>query len=307
MRPADRTGYSATTLEAQALRGGRVRIRQSSLLALPALVVLVLFSVFPLLAVVRYATWRWSGTAEPVSVGLANLVRLVSDAALWQSLATTVLFALLALPAFLTLSVVIALAIEGLPLERPIKALLFLPGLITVGGSAIAWYLLYNPDFGLVVELSGLALPWTTAPWAALLFVVLFTLWQQTGYGVLVTSAALRGIPREVKEAARIDGASEGQVRLLVTLPLLRPTLLFLTVVGTVFALQSYTAVYLLTRGGPFGATRVLGYYLYETAFERFELGYGAAITLFVLLVTLVVALMQARLLARGSGVEGHA
>jgi multiple sugar transport system permease protein len=283
-----------------------VRVPQSALLAFPALIVFGLFSVFPLLAVMRYATWRWSGTTEPVPVGLANLTRLVSDSALWQSLGTTVLFALLALPAFLTLSVVIALAIEGVRLERFIKALLFLPGLITVGGSAIAWYLLYNPDFGLIFELSGIALPWTTAPWAALLFVVLFTLWQQTGYGVLVTSASLRGIPREVKEAARMDGASEQQVRLLITLPLLRPTLLFLTVVGTVFALQSYTAVYLLTRGGPFGATRVLGYFLYETAFERFELGYGAAITLFVMLVTLMVAFVQARLLARRSGVEGH-
>ncbi len=277
------------------------------MLALPALVTFALFSIFPLLAVIRYATWRWSGTAEPVPVGLANFTRLIGDTALWHALGTTALFALVALPAFLTLSVVIALAIEGLRFERLIKALLFLPGLITVGGSAIAWYLLYNPNFGLIVELSGLALPWTTEPWAALGYVVLFTLWQQTGYGVLVTSASLRGIPREIKEAARTDGASEQQIWLLITLPLLRPTLLFLTVVGTVFALQSYTAVYLLTRGGPFGSTRVLGYYLYETAFERFELGYGAAITLFALLFTLAVAFVQARLLTWRSGMGEHA
>jgi multiple sugar transport system permease protein len=277
------------------------------MLALPALVTFALFSIFPLLAVIRYATWRWSGTAEPVPVGLANFTRLIGDTALWHALGTTALFALVALPAFLTLSVVIALAIEGLSFERLIKALLFLPGLITVGGSAIAWYLLYNPNFGLIVELSGLALPWTTEPWAALGYVVLFTLWQQTGYGVLVTSASLRGIPREIKEAARTDGASEQQIWLLITLPLLRPTLLFLTVVGTVFALQSYTAVYLLTRGGPFGSTRVLGYYLYETAFERFELGYGAAITLFALLFTLAVAFVQARLLTWRSGMGEHA
>jgi multiple sugar transport system permease protein len=177
---------------------------------------------------------------------------------------------------------------------------------VTVGGSAIAWYLLYNPDFGVVPELTGLALPWTSQPWAALGYVVLFTLWQQTGYGVLVASASLRGIPLEVKEAARVDGAREGEVRRLIVLPMLRPTLLFLTVVGTVFSLQSYTAVYLLTRGGPFGSTRVLGYYLYETAFERYELGYGAAITLFVLVLTLAIAFLQARLLDRrnrsGSG-----
>jgi multiple sugar transport system permease protein len=275
------------------------------LLALPATLVFVVFSLVPLLSVLRYATWRWSGTTEPLPVGAANLLRLLADGALWASLGTTAMaFAVLALPAFLTLSLVIALAIEGVRYERAIKALLFAPGLITVGGSAIAWYLLYNPDFGLIPELTGLVLPWTSQPWAALVYVVLFTLWQQTGYGVLVTSAALRGIPREVKEAARVDGATEGEVRRLIVLPMLGPTMLFLTIIGTVFSLQSYTAVYLLTRGGPFGSTRVLGYYLYETAFERYELGYGAAITLFVLVITLLVAYLQARVLARRGASE---
>jgi multiple sugar transport system permease protein len=278
--------------------------RNAAILALPATVVFGLFSVVPLLAVARYATWRWSGTADPVPIGADNLVRLLRDEALWQSLGTTVLFALLAVPAFLALSVVVALAIEGTRTERFVKTLLFSPGLITLGGSAIAWYLLYNPDFGVVVELTGLALPWTTRPFAALLYVVLFTLWVQTGYGVLVVSASLRGVPREIKEAARVDGAREADVRRHVVLPMLRPTLLFLTVIGTVFALQSYVAVFLLTRGGPFGSTRVLGYYLFETAFERFELGYGAAITLFVMVVTLLVAVVQARLLSRRGAPE---
>lgn len=283
------------------IRGVRAR---AYLLALPATLVFVVFSLVPLLSVLRYATWRWSGTTEPQPVGTANLLRLLADGELWAALGTTAAFAVLALPAFLTLSVVIALAIEGMRYERAIKALLFAPGLITVGGSAIAWYLLYNPDFGLIPELTGLVLPWTSQPWAALTYIVLFTLWQQTGYGVLVASAALRGIPREVKEAARVDGAHEGEVRRLIVLPMLAPTMLFLTIIGTVFSLQSYTAVYLLTRGGPFGTTRVLGYYLYETAFERYELGYGAAITLFVLLITLVVAYLQARLLARRGASE---
>ena len=275
--------------------------RQATLLALPALAVFMLFSVVPLVSVARYATWRWSGTSEPVGIGAANLVRLLRDDALWQSLGTTVTFALIAMPAFIALSLVIALAIDGLRLERFVKALLFAPGLVTVGGSAIAWYLLYNPDFGVLVELTGWRLPWTTQPAAALAYVIAFTLWQQTGYGVLVVSAALKGVPREVKEAARIDGAHEREVRRFIVVPMLRPTLAFLTIVGTVLALQSYTAVYLLTRGGPFGSTRVLGYYVYETAFERFELGYGAALTLFALLVTLIVAIAQARVLVERS------
>ena len=274
------------------------RVHRAALLAVPALAILFLFQLWPLLSVVRYATWEWSGLAEPVSVGTAQFARLVGDVNLWRSLGVTGMFTAITLPTFLLLSIVIAMGIEGLRHERLIKALLFLPGLITVGGSAIAWYLLYNPDYGLVVELTGLSLPWSSEPWAALLYIVLFSLWQQTGFGVLVVSAALRGIPKELKEAAWLDGASESQVQRLVTLPLLKPTMLFLLVIGTVLAIQSYTAVFLLTRGGPFGATRVLGYYLYETAFERFQLGYGAAITLFVMALTLIVAIMQVRVFA---------
>lgn len=267
-------------------------------LALPAVLAFALFTLTPLVEVVRYAGWAWTGTSEPQPVGLANILALFSDSDLWMSLGVTLAFAGLVLPAFLGLSFAIAFPVEGLRIERVIKAILFAPGLVTIAGSAIAWFLLYDPNFGLVVDLTGLALPWSTQGWAALVYVALFTLWQQTGYGVLIASAALKGVPAGVKEAARLDGATEGQVRRLVILPLLRPTATFLLVVGTVFALQSYTAVYLLTRGGPLGSTRVLGYYLYEVAFERFDLGYASALTLFVLLVAFAVAATQARLLS---------
>ncbi len=271
--------------------------RRAWWLAIPSLLILATFVLIPLVSVARYATWDWSGLSDPVPVGVDNFRHLLTDAELGRSLRATLLFALLMLPSFLWLSRTIAVAIDGLKIERFVKALLFLLGLTTVGGSAIAWGSLYNPDYGLIRELTGVSLPWSTEPWAGLLYIVLFTLWQSTGYGVLVVSAALKGIPGGVKEAARIDGASAAQVQRLIVDPLLRPTLLFLVVIGTVFAIQSYTAVFLLTKGAPFGSTRVVGYYLYETAFERLQLGYGAALTVLVLALTLLVAALQARIL----------
>lgn len=273
--------------------------RRAWLLAAPALLLLAAFVLAPALSVLRYAGWDWSGLSAPTPVGWANAARLGRDPEFWRALRITGLFALLLLPAFLWLSQTIALGIEGTPLARPVKALLFLPGLLTLAGSVIAWTLLYEPSYGFVRELVGLALPWDFEPWAALVFVVLFTLWQYVGYGVLVVSAALRGVPAELREAARTDGASEYQLERFVVRPLLRPALLFLAVIGAVAAIQSYSAVFLLTRGGPFGSTRVLGLYLYETAFERLQLGYAAAMTLAVLLVTLAVAGLQAWLLSR--------
>lgn len=273
--------------------------RRAWTLALPAALLFAVFVLLPLASVLRYAGWEWSGLSAPRPVGWANVARLARDPDFWRSLRTTAFFALLLLPAFLWLSRTVALAIYGTRLERFVKGLLFLPGLMTIAASVIAWTLLYEPSYGVLVELSGLALPWDFEPWAALLVVVLFTLWQYLGYGVVVVAAAIRGIPRELYEAARIDGASEGQLERFVVLPLLRPTMLFLTVIGSVAAVQSYSAVFLLTRGGPFGSTRVIGYYLYETAFERLQLGYGAAMTLAILLITLLVAGAQALLLAR--------
>ncbi len=250
-------------------------------LALPALIILATFVFLPLASVIRYASWDWSGVSDPDFVGWGNVKRMLADPELWRSLKATLFFALITIPVFLWLSRSIAIAIEGVRLERFIKALLFMPNLITVGGSAIAWYLLYEPDYGFLAEFSryfyftydlnlpceiefsryftkylpfewkslslpcnGLVLPWRDAAWAGIVYVVLFTLWQIVGYGVLVTSAALKGIPEGSKEAARVDGATERQIKRYIVEPLLRPTLVFLIVIATVFSLQSYTAVF---------------------------------------------------------------
>lgn len=265
-------------------------------LALPAGLVLTVFVFVPFLAVMRFATWEWSGLSEHEVVGLGNVTRMFRDPEFWRSLFTTFKVMLLTVPLFVLLSRSIALAIYGLWLERFVKALLFLPSLLTIAGSSIAWYLLYNPDFGFIVELTGVALPWNAEPWAGIVYIVLFSLWQTVGYGVLVVSAALKGIPEYVREAARVDGASEGAIRRYITSPLLMPNLLFLAVVSTMFSLQSYTAVYLLTEGAPFGSTRVLGFYLYEVAFRRFQLGYGAMLTIALLVITMSFALLQVAL-----------
>ena len=267
--------------------------------AVPSLALLCLFILYPLVQVLGFSTLRWDGVAPGQFVGAANYGRLLSDPDLGRSLLITLAFAALTLPLFVGLSALVAMELEGSRLERSLKAVLFLPGLWTVGASAIGWYTLYAPDYGLLASLTGgaVALPWTDHGWAGLVIVVLFTIWQHLGYGVLVVSAGLKSVGAEVLEAARVDGASESELRNRIVLPLLRPSLVFLGVVGSIYALQSYTAVFLLTRGGPFGATRVVGYFLYETAFERFEFGYGAALSVLVLVLAFTFSALQARTL----------
>lgn len=266
------------------------------LFSLPALGTLGLFVLYPFLDVLRFSTWEWSGLSDPRPVGLKNYADLLQDPAFWGSLWVTLKFTLLALPLFVGLSVALALALEGAPYERLAKSLLFLPGIVTLGGATLSWYTLFTPEYGALAQFLPVP-PWDREGFWALVMVVLFTLWRHLGYGVLVASARLKAIPKTLLEAAYVDGAGPFEAFRYVTLPLLRPALAFLVVVGTVLALQSYSAVFLLTRGGPFGATRVLGYYLYEAGFENFRLGYAAAATVVILLLTLFFAYAQLRLL----------
>ena len=286
----------------------RFRLKPSWMGLAPSIVVLAVFGLYPFVEVVRFSTWDWSGLSAPTLVGLTNYRELLADPAFWHSLRVTLVFAAVTLPSFLGLSLLVAFALEGQPYERWVKGLLFLPGLVTLSAAAVSWYTLLSPEYGalqtllyaLVPEDSPLAAwlvvpAWDREPIWALLLVAAFTLWRYLGYGVLVVSASLKGIPRSLLEAAWVDGATPPQAVRYVTLPLLRPAVTFLLVVGTILTLQSYVAVFLLTRGGPFGGTRVLGYFIYEVGFEQYRLGYAAAATIVLLLLTLGLAYAQAR------------
>ncbi|GEM86429.1 carbohydrate ABC transporter permease [Meiothermus granaticius] len=264
--------------------------------ALPAVLLLGLFLLYPFVDVLRFSTWDWSGLSAPRPIGLENYRQILQDPDFYKSLRTTLIFSLITLPPFILLSVLLALALDGQPYERGIKALLFLPGLVTLGGAAVAWYTLFSPEYGALAAVVPVP-RWDQSVGWALVLIMLFTLWRHIGYGVLVVSARLKAIPKALTEAAAVDGANPLQTFRFITLPLLRPALTFLVVIGTVLTLQSYTAVFLLTRGGPFGGTEVLGYYLYKTGFEIGRLGYAAALTVVILILTLAFALAQARLL----------
>ncbi|WP_299427368.1 carbohydrate ABC transporter permease [uncultured Meiothermus sp.] len=264
--------------------------------ALPAVGLLGLFLLYPFLDVLRFSTWDWTGLSEPEVIGLENYHNILRDPDFYNSLRITLIFGVMTLIPFVIFSILLALALDGQPYERPLKALLFLPGLVTLGGATVAWYTLFSPEYGALASVFPIP-RWDQSPFWALVLIMLFTIWRHIGYGVLVVSARLKSIPKTLLEAAAVDGATAAQAFRHITLPLLRPAITFLVVIGTVLSLQSYTAVFLLTRGGPFGGTEVLGYFLYKTGFEVGRLGYAAALTVIILVLTLAFALAQARLL----------
>jgi multiple sugar transport system permease protein len=266
---------------------------------IPSLLALTLFIAYPLVQVFQISAQKYSIVYEGFA-GLSNYARMLADPNVGRSLLLTLIFGLCTLPLFVGLATLCAIELEGTRLERLVKAILFLPSLWTIGASAIGWYTLYEPDYGMLATLTGgfLRLPWHDKGWAGVALIVLFTIWQNVGYGTLIVSAGLKSIPTEVFEAARVDGATENQLRFRIVLPLLRPSIVFLAVVGSLYAIQSYTAVLLLTQGGPFGSTRVVGYLIYETAFGTApNLGYGAALSVLILALAFTFSAFQARAL----------
>jgi multiple sugar transport system permease protein len=277
-----------------------MRSWQRAILHLPALAHQGVFLLYPLAAVIGYSLTVWDGFSAPRPTGLANYEFMLQAPGFWRSVGITGLAVLMQVPPFVALSAVIAIEIEGSRLERAIKAVLFLPFVISISSATAGWYTLYGDDYGAIRELTGLFIPWGSQPWAGLLIVSLFTIWRNLGFGVLVVSAAVKQVPREVLEAAVVDGATLTRLRWSVVLPLISPAVVFATVIATIFSIQSYSAILLLTNGGPIGGTQTLPFYMYlQGQGGAFRLGYAAAIMVVTLLLTFAVAIWQTRIVRK--------
>jgi ABC-type sugar transport system permease subunit len=247
-------------------------------------------------------------------IGLGHFQNMLSDSLEAQkfriSLKNTLIFAFLVLPLNLAITIPLAAAIEAVHefLKTTFRFIYFLPTLTASVGVAIMWGYLYHPQQGLfnmiLKALGGSPKIWLTDPREALLGVplamwaVMFAyLWQDMGYNLIIFIAALQGIPQEFKEAAVVDGANTWQIFWRITLPLLRPTLLFVCVMTMLSSFQLFDIFQVMTGGGPRDQTRVLVLDIYLNAFRFQRMGWAAAVSMVLFLIVLVVTLVQMRLL----------
>lgn len=234
-------------------------------------------------------------------IGLANYTRAFQDERFWQSLKVTALFVLGTIPFTTTLSLALALLIN-----RPIRgrsflrASFFLPTVVSLVVVSLIFKQVYSP-FGLLnTILTAIGLeghPWLQDPMTALPAVMLMDVWAAIGYYMVIYLAGLQTIPQDLYEAAELDGASSARKHWHITLPLLIPTTLFVVVINTIRSLQVFIEIYVMTRGGPLDSTLTTVFYLYDQAFRYFDMGYASAIAYLLFLVTLVVSVIQSRLL----------
>jgi ABC-type sugar transport systems, permease components len=226
------------------------------------------------------ATGRW--------VGLDNYRALAADPIFWQAVAHTLELAVGTAVPLLTLAVFFALVLNRRVRGRGVyRTILFAPYVIPLVASSIAWIWMLSSN-GFVNEVLGLVLPvhgvaWLDSSAWALPGIMLVTIWQFVGYYTVLVLSGLQGIPHEIEEAARIDGAGELRLAWSVTLPLLSPTLLFCLVVSVIASFRVFDQIYVMTGGGPGTATMTLVFYLYQQGFAFLNTGSGASVSVILL------------------------
>jgi ABC-type sugar transport system permease subunit len=254
-------------------------------------------------------------------VGLDNYVRIFTDFQFWWSLMVTAVYGLLTIPLGIAASLALALLLDNKLFGKSFfRSAFFLPNVLDMLVVGVIWTLIYAPKFGALAQLTTFIMSEdnffnTTgllgSPYTALPAVVFAMVLKGAGFGMVLFLAALQNIPQAVYEAADIDGASEWQKFWNITVPLLKPIIVFMGITGVIGALNAFTEIYAMTSGGPqvviggetVGSTSVAGYYLYKQ-FESGNYGYAAAISYMLLIITLGITWLQQRLAARKSAQE---
>jgi multiple sugar transport system permease protein len=274
------------------------------LFALPYLLLFGAFILFPLLYGLVLSLFRWEllSRVPPQFIGAGNFREAVGDPYVWKALVATAKFVVMAVPPTICLALLIAVGLRAIHGKRQAlyRAAYFVPTMITISVAGILWRWFYNSEFGLFnayLAHAGVKVPWITDSGWAMPSIVLMTLWWTVGGPMVVLLAGLQNIPAQYHEAASLDGATGWQRFFHVTLPLLRPVLLFVVVLNIIGAFQVFGQVYMITRGGPEMTTRTLVQYIYETAFNNYRMGYAAALSWLLFLVIAAFSFGQFRLM----------
>ncbi len=276
----------------------------------PGLSGLLLFTVGPILASLVLTLYEWDLLTSPRFVGPDNFRRLLDDDDFWAALRHTLAFIAGYVPLVMVLALLVALALNArLPGLMALRTAYFLPVVSSWVAVALLWSWLFNPRFGLVNYLLGrvgLDGPgWLFDPTWAMPAIVLTSVWKDLGFVMVIFLAGLQAIPRDYYEAAALDGAGMAERFRSITLPLLAPTTFFVTVISVINSFQVFDQVWVMTEGGPAGATSVLVERVVRHAFSYGEMGYAAAISWVLFLLVFAATLIQFRL-QRWSGLDAE-
>ncbi|MEO3861039.1 sugar ABC transporter permease [Acrocarpospora sp. B8E8] len=283
-----------------------MRSRGYWLYLIPSLVLFVGVIVAPFLMNVATSFTRWSGVGTPEWIGFENYARLLKDERFWGSFQHNValILAMAVVPTLLGL--VLAAALFDYIVKKfgprtasALRAAFYLPQVLPVAIAGVVWGWLLHPSYGAVNEIFGIDVNWLGDPSIALATVMAIMVWFQLGYPVVIFMAGLQRVDPALYEAAEIDGASWWRRFWHITVPQIRPEFFVVLLTCTIAALKVFGPIFVLTRGGPAGATMVPSYFSYLNFFQRVNVGYGSAIATVLALIIVVVTFLFLRVQER--------
>src|SRR3990172_4424874 len=270
----------------------------------PSMLHLIVFVVTPIIFAAYLSTHRWDIIVpDKPFVGLGNFSEMAGDSYFWNALKNTFLYSL-NVPIGMAVSLVVALMMnQRLKGVNLLRTLYFLPSVTSFVAIALVWMWIYHPSFGMANAILGIVgippLQWLNSSETALISVIVFSVWLGIGYQMVIFLAGLQGIPEDLYEAARIDGATNWQRFWKITLPLLKPTTFFVLVTSFIGSFQVFTSIYIMTAGGPTRSTDVFVYHIYQAAWEQLRMGYASAMSWVLFVIIMIATWIQFKLMGR--------
>lgn len=273
------------------------------LFVLPALLNFLIFRYLPIFAAARSSLYNYSLLGGYRGfIGFDHYVRMMGDPVFWQAMKVTALYVIYKVPISIALALALAMLLQresfGTGLVRSAIMVPLVTSIIVV---SIIWAMMYHSEQGLFQSiLNSVGIPkqsFLSDERRALPALTLMMIWKDVGFSMIILMAGLKGIPGVYYEAAIVDGANAWQAFRNVTIPLLRPILMFVIVSQTIFSFQLFVPVFQMTKGGPLDSTKVIVYYIYQQGFLFQDMGYASAMAMVTLAVLLIVSVFQMRLL----------
>ncbi|HSJ86029.1 MAG TPA: sugar ABC transporter permease [Anaerolineales bacterium] len=267
----------------------------------PFYILFLIFGVYPILFSLYLSLTEWKGLGPIKFVGMKNFELLFKDKVFWQSMRNGVILFFMYVPIMTFLALVLAVILNSKRVRgfRFFRTLIFIPYIMNIVAAGFTFRLMLNQKYGLVNAMLAIfhipPVPWLESVWGGRVSLCLLVIWAWLGYNMVIMLAGLQTIPNELTEAALIDGASATQAFFYVTIPLMRPVILFSVVLSTMGSFNLFSEIYNLTNGGPVNATTTPVIQIFNQAFGNFRLGYASAMAYLYFIILFALTLVQFR------------
>ena len=281
-------------------RHDKNRERWGVIFALPQTVSLFFLGILPVIIAFILSFYSWNGFSNPVFVGFKNFsdVFHAHDTAI--AMKNTTIYTIVYVPFCIGISLILAVLLNKVKGKMFYRAVFFLPQIVTSVAVAVIWSWIYQPQYGvlnMILRMFGHeGIKWLRDTHTAMASVIIMSIWWGLGYNTVLFLAALQNVSSSYVDAAKVDGAGNVAIFFHITLPMISPTTLLVTITSLINSFQVFDQCYLLTKGGPAKRTYTMAIYIYETAFKQFKLGKASAISLIMFVIIVAVSIVQFKL-----------